>query len=169
MRCVVLLPWDLQLTVFAELYALGVPIVLPTAEYIASYGLRTLTTDGEGFWAVHPRFAGRLPGPWGRSFAAEPWLRDLENGSHTAAVLAEAQLLYWLRASDFEAFPHTLRFQSVPQLLSLGAGTPVADLQAIHVRMREAWAASRLEAAAVYEDVVHRLALTLDREIPSRA
>merc|ERR1712025_740881 len=61
MRCVVLLPWDLQLTLFPELYALGVPIVLPTAEYTATYALRFLRSRGILFWAVNPVLGAKLP------------------------------------------------------------------------------------------------------------
>eukprot|EP00747_Dinoflagellata_sp_TGD_P019517 gnl/TRDRNA2_/TRDRNA2_127225_c0_seq3.p1 gnl/TRDRNA2_/TRDRNA2_127225_c0~~gnl/TRDRNA2_/TRDRNA2_127225_c0_seq3.p1 ORF type:complete len:595 (-),score=101.59 gnl/TRDRNA2_/TRDRNA2_127225_c0_seq3:37-1821(-) len=99
-RCVVLLPWDLQLTVFAELYALGVPLVLPNAEYVASYCLRTLAKDGINFWSVQPRFAGRLPSGYAKTkaFAAEPWVQISELDDPAGILTAEAQLVYWYRA-----------------------------------------------------------------------
>merc|ERR1712113_957344 len=50
-RCIVLLPWDLQLTAFAELYALGTPLVLPTADYFVAYCNRALRAVPINFWA----------------------------------------------------------------------------------------------------------------------
>jgi len=156
-RCVVLLPWDLQLTVFPELYALGVPIVLPTAEYIAAYGLRTLAQKGVTFWGVHPRFAGRLPGPWSLGFDFDPWLHESWNQNHSTEVRSESQFLYWFRASDFETFGHTLRFDSVPQLLQRAAGTSSDELQGTSAAMQREWAVARRSASTVYEKVACHL------------
>lgn len=153
-RCVVLLPWDLQLTAFPELYALGVPLVLPTAEYVASYALRVLAGVGELFWAVNPKFAGRLPGPWTDAFLAEPWVRDARGRNHAEGLASEAQFLYWYRASDFETFGHTLRFASLAELVHVAVATPLADLERISKAMRAEWANEQRATMSAYESAV---------------
>lgn len=156
-RCVVLLPWDLQLTAFPELYALGVPLVLPTAEYVASYGLRILEKRQVAFWAVHPGFAGKLPGIPSPDFAAEPWVR-VPSGHDAAEMLrAKAQFLYWFRASDFETFGHTLRFSSLPEMLQHAAGIPASELAVVSMKMRTEWAKAQRSTASAYNAVVKRL------------
>ncbi|CAK0879820.1 unnamed protein product, partial [Prorocentrum cordatum] len=152
MRCVVFMPWDLQLTAFPELYALGVPLVLPTASYIAQYGLRILTKGQTTFWAVHPRFAGQLPGQPSVPFAFGPWVDIEDDGSPEMMLRAQDHFLYWLQASDYETFGHTLRFDSVPGMLQHAVFTPADELGKIGDAMRAEWTRAHRETAAVYRE-----------------
>eukprot|EP00929_Paragymnodinium_shiwhaense_P054387 TRINITY_DN27254_c0_g1_i1.p1 TRINITY_DN27254_c0_g1~~TRINITY_DN27254_c0_g1_i1.p1 ORF type:complete len:346 (+),score=32.46 TRINITY_DN27254_c0_g1_i1:46-1083(+) len=158
-RCVVFLPWDLQLTVYPELYALGVPLVLPSAQYLAAYGFRTLVKLGITFWAVHPRFAGWLPNVGGEGrVAVSPWIAELSAlREPDTAMYAEAQMPWWLKHSDYERFGHTLKFDSVPHMLRLAAGSSGEELRALSRSMRGEWSASRRKTAAVYRHAFARL------------
>jgi hypothetical protein len=51
-------------------------------------------------------------------FFTEPPLSGLGyiQSASKAHAAAREQLLFWLRASDYEAFGHTLRFRSLPEI-----------------------------------------------------
>lgn len=52
---VVILPWDLTLKTFDELYALGMPLFLPGRQMAASLALHTVTRSPERFYWYHLR------------------------------------------------------------------------------------------------------------------
>lgn len=153
-RCVVLLPWDLQLTSFPELYALAVPLLLPTAAYIASYGVRILKGYGMHFWSVNPAFAGGLLGKYSQNstekFDHSPWLHADWGDDGVSILKGRGLIEYWLQASDFESFGHTMRFDSIPNMI-LHAAAPEGELQEKSNKMRAEWKLSWAKTAEIYD------------------
>ncbi|CAE8626034.1 unnamed protein product [Polarella glacialis] len=127
-RCGVLVPNDLTMAAFAEAYAMGLPIFLPSDEWL--YRLQKSVPYG---FMVH---AGRLPvgaDAGGEEQAAgeqhSPFWKEKSRGLVT--------VLSWLRLSDFSTWPHAQRFGSIPELLQ---GLASEDLESVSQGMRS-WVA----------------------------
>eukprot|EP00929_Paragymnodinium_shiwhaense_P096436 TRINITY_DN58024_c0_g1_i1.p1 TRINITY_DN58024_c0_g1~~TRINITY_DN58024_c0_g1_i1.p1 ORF type:complete len:1106 (-),score=184.54 TRINITY_DN58024_c0_g1_i1:87-3404(-) len=105
-HCAVLLPWDLNLVMFHDLYAMNLPLFLPDADGLQqmsfSYFMRFIKNPAH---AEQP-FSERMPG-------AKPT-------EHTYSPFALAYLeprKYWLRFTEYTRVPHVHHFAGVPDLL----------------------------------------------------
>eukprot|EP00435_Cladocopium_sp_Y103_P011207 s4210_g2.t3 len=140
-RATVLVPNDLTVFAFVEVYALGVPTFVPEASWL--YRLRRAAPFG----FLQPSMA--LPDLTGihGNFRYPPFLtakNDLEDLK---------TFLHWQQTSELHTRPHVQQFGSIPQLLHLTAS---ADLLQISKGMREHSAKLRREAADFWTSMLHR-------------
>ncbi|CAL1167539.1 unnamed protein product [Cladocopium goreaui] len=140
-RATVLIPNDLTVFAFVEVYALGVPTFVPEASWL--YRLRRAAPFG----FLQPSMA--LPDLTGihGNFRYPPFLtakNDLEDLK---------TFLHWQQTSELHTRPHVQQFGSIPQLLYLTAS---ADLLQISKGMREHSSKLRQEAADFWTSVLHR-------------
>ncbi|CAE8672038.1 unnamed protein product, partial [Polarella glacialis] len=158
-RLIVLLPWDLQLTSFPELYALGVPLLLPSSDFLSDFALRVRAKHARFFWSIDAAHAGLLPGPWTEEFMVEPWLRNASDAvrSPRSYAQAKAQISYWLAASDYEVFGSTYRFSSVAELVQIAAWTTPEELFETSRAMRAEWKQAWLTTGAAYDAAIGQL------------
>lgn len=135
-RAAVMLPYDPQLMTFYELYAIGVPLLVPGPELLPvfiRYGYTNLrdfayTRDG---WEPPP---DQLSYFWAEN--AESW-----------------ELRWWSSLSDFDQTPHLLRWTSVPELLAL---LYHSDLEEVSERMRRETDRRLISATNFWQDAFIR-------------
>ncbi|CAJ1379568.1 unnamed protein product [Effrenium voratum] len=127
-RCGVLVPNDLTMAAFAEAYTMGFPVFLPEDEWL--YRLQKSVPYG---FMVHAAPFQGLPNTTHWGSAAPFWYEKTR---------ALTSVMAWLRLSDFSAWPHTKRFDSVPQLLR---GLIDTDLRETSAAMRKWMAANKKE------------------------
>ncbi|OLP90906.1 hypothetical protein AK812_SmicGene27455 [Symbiodinium microadriaticum] len=120
-RCGVLVPNDLTMSAFSEAFAMGLPLFLPSDEWL--YRLQKSVPYG---FMVH-----------GTSLLfAAPDHDGLQSSSLPPAWHEKSQsvlaVMSWLRLSDFSTWPATLRFSSIPDLLE---GLVTTDFRSVSHRM----------------------------------
>eukprot|EP00928_Gymnodinium_smaydae_P087706 TRINITY_DN71937_c0_g1_i1.p1 TRINITY_DN71937_c0_g1~~TRINITY_DN71937_c0_g1_i1.p1 ORF type:complete len:715 (-),score=116.06 TRINITY_DN71937_c0_g1_i1:45-1877(-) len=154
-RCAVLVPNDLTMASFVEAYTMGIPLFMPTDEWL--YRLQKSVPYG---FMVND---GRLPVPHISSSIAD--VADVGDHETSSAVLepfwkerlrSPANVLHWLGISDFSTWPHSQRFSSIPELLR---ALITADLQAVSSGMREWLAQGKEEFLPKWAAVVTRVML----------
>jgi hypothetical protein len=109
-RAILFFPWDLQLVIFPELYALAAPLLVPGPRWMLSNMHFLLLDATKLFWAPSLRtdFSGALPGAAGVS----PWVETDDEDFF-------ARCSYWWSRTDFMRYPHVLHFESIPEMLDL--------------------------------------------------
>ncbi len=117
-RAVVLLPYAILSYGITELYALGIPIFVPTVDFLMELGIATDTQVSSNFycgpqWQPPPKHIN-APHPY------SPESRD------------PAAVQYWLKFADFYTWPHIATFTSWDDLIQQLDRT---DFQAVHDAM----------------------------------
>ncbi|CAJ1453562.1 unnamed protein product, partial [Effrenium voratum] len=105
-RAVVLMPWEHALMAFFEFYSMGVPLLMPDADW--SY---RLIFDAEG------NLGSTLPIYWDVSPSCGPHSCDSLHPYPPFAFGSFESRRYWYQYSSFAQFPHIQRFSSIPELL----------------------------------------------------
>lgn len=125
-RAVVLIPNDVTVFSFVEMYMMGVPTFVPTAEWL--FRLRRSVPFGffqpaEALPALSGRLAASMNGtrlpPSGPPFMQE------SGHVHPGDALNFA---HWQRASELHSYPNVPHFDSIPQLVH---GIAMTDLAAV--------------------------------------
>eukprot|EP00434_Breviolum_minutum_P015549 symbB.v1.2.013692.t1/scaffold971.1/size148033/20 len=141
-RATVLIPNDLTVFAFVEVYALGVPTFVPKVSWL--YRLRRAAPFG----FLQPAMAlPDLAGVHG-TFRYPPFLTaksDLDDLK---------TFLHWQQTSELHSRPHVQQFGSIPELLQLTASV---DLLKISEGMKEYSAELRRDAASFWSSVLHRV------------
>jgi len=141
-RAVVLIPYAVLSYGITELYALGVPLFVPTPAFLAELGVMDdmRTTDVHYCPGVEP--------PPRHADSTQPF--SPEDRSRPA-------LEHWLQYSDFFQWPHIQTFGSAAELVQKLAAT---DFDAVHAAMLQENARREVELLATWAQVVDRVALT---------
>ncbi|CAE8655331.1 unnamed protein product, partial [Polarella glacialis] len=110
-RAAVYFPWDMGMLLFSELYAVGVPLLIPGRAWIAAMIKRMLENTDFGWWQVREEGSAvalpsrkSLPG----STLSWPWL---------SANSSIAEILQLYELTDFARWPHVTAFASLPELM----------------------------------------------------
>lgn len=157
-RAVIILPQDLGLHKFTEHYAMATPIWMPSKHW--AYRLQRHIPWGmvsyAGTWWNGD--AADLPhGGDGFELDFEPWF----NAQHPPY----AEVAYWYKFVEFEAYPHVQYFDSIPKLL---VELLSEDLFAISTAMRRFRARLWRTTRAVYAGAGRTLLLAARSEEPGR-
>ncbi|CAK9036757.1 unnamed protein product [Durusdinium trenchii] len=120
-RATVLIPWNIAVTTFYELYAMNMPLFVPDALWLARLWPKQMTSYGRSHPNLHQRFRpnNEHPTPY-------PSLDSLEDDFQT--------MLYWARRYAFLEMPGVQSFTSIPQLLLKMTDV---DFQSISEKMTE--------------------------------
>eukprot|EP00435_Cladocopium_sp_Y103_P008147 s621_g2.t1 len=121
----VLIPWNIAVTTFHELYAMNMPLFVPDCLWLARLWPKQMTSYGRS----HPNLHQQLrPSPRGSSHPTPyPSLDHLEDFP---------TMLYWAHGYAFLEMPGVQTFVSIPQLLwSLNSGA--YDLEKMSQEMKE--------------------------------
>lgn len=132
-RAAMLLPQQEHVMVFDELYALGMPLLLPSPEWMARL-VNAFPYNALQVHAFLPEW-GRLPGA---GMSDDEWaLRGFEFPpfAHFEQHPSFARFLYWHGFTNFATVPHVIRFDSIPGLLFHMVSL---DLWTVHTAMKEA-------------------------------
>lgn len=119
-RAAVLIPYAVLSYGITEMYALGVPLFVPTPEFLVQLGSMVDVRTTDGFYCgpatIPPPPAANVTHPY-----------SPEDRSVEASV-------YWYRFADFYTWPHITQFASWPELVQKLAAT---DFDAVHNAMVE--------------------------------
>merc|ERR1712107_14184 len=100
---VVYYPYDVALTLFYELYAMGVPMFLPRVDLLPFYTFRGLHSSRDYHHVRSGRDPGDGPSPFFGALNYNQWFQAA---------------LYWSSWTDFARFPHVFRFGHVGEVLT---------------------------------------------------
>jgi hypothetical protein len=141
-RAAVLIPYAVLSYGITELYALGVPLFVPTPAFLAELGVMDdmRTTD------VH-----YCPG------VAPPSQHPNSTHPHSPEDRSSAAHLYWLQFADFYQWPHIQTFGSWPELV---AKLNATDFRAVHAAMLQENARREVELLDGWARVVEGVSLT---------
>eukprot|EP00439_Symbiodinium_sp_Y106_P046422 s3083_g5.t3 len=120
-RCGVLVPNDLTMAAFSEAFAMGLPLFLPSDEWL--YRLQKSVPYGFMVHGASSLFGASEHDGLQSSSLPPAWH---EKSQSVLAVMS------WLRLSDFSTWPSTLRFSSIPDLLE---GLVTTDFRSVSHRM----------------------------------
>ncbi|CAE7393356.1 unnamed protein product [Symbiodinium natans] len=140
-RATVLVPNDLTVFAFIEVYALGVPIFVPHPSWL--YRLRRAAPFG----FLQPAFVLPDVSEVHRKFKYPPFLSG--DGGRTDLFT----FLFWQQTSELHSRPHVQQFGSIPELIQL-ASADAAELHAISRGMAEHLAQLRQMALAFWKDTL---------------
>lgn len=123
-RAAILFPYAVMSYGITELYALNIPLFIPTVEFLLS--LRTM--DDFQYVAVH--YCGNMKD----QDLPHPLLNSTQHQKHPYSPESPdaAAKLHWLRYADFYQWPHITQFGSWDELILRLTTT---NLQAIHDKM----------------------------------
>ncbi|CAE7232852.1 unnamed protein product [Symbiodinium sp. CCMP2592] len=140
-RAAVLVPNDLTVFAFIEVYALGVPVFVPRPSWL--YRLRRAAPFG----FLQPAFA--LPDVSGihHKFPHAPFLSGAGGREDLSAFL------FWQQTSELHSRPHVQQFSSIPELIQLSGSV---DLNAVSRGMLEHREELRKRALAFWTNVLQR-------------
>ena len=132
-QAVVILPYTKSIMSFFEYYALGIPIIVPSAAFLASLIVQHGVMKERIYWVGPDREAARsstpvVPGPVG--LQVPPPSDDVPGPNSQDA----ASLRYWIPRSDFYTYPHITYFDSWDDL---GAVLAKTDFAAVSTNMEE--------------------------------
>jgi len=163
----VLFPHDLGMFSFDDLYALGVPLFLPTDEMIMQIAFAQLASTNNYPWYLLREEHAKLSFKRGDADAAPPWDPGWQ---FTEAMAPEARatwlghdalgvnsLLGSMMVSNFKLYPHIRRFHSLTSLLQMLGCLTKGDLLATGEAMRESAKETWEVTAEYYRRVVVNL------------
>lgn len=141
-RAAVVFPYAVLSYGVTELYAVGVPLFVPTPELLLDLGDVDDRRAGDQFYCGAAAAAAAPPRHNGSLHALDP-----ESTQRDAA-------LYWLRLADVYTWPHIQLFASFDHLMRLLNAT---DFRAVHVAMLAENASRAKDAAAAWRRVIAAL------------
>eukprot|EP00398_MALV-I-01_sp_L67-1_P000918 gene918-228_t len=151
---VILFPHDFTLMSFGDLYAMHVPILIPSKEWtVQNLGAifmkhGSLCIDTEFSSQDAERIQGWFP------FGSH-WDQNSEPDAHDVAL---SKLSYWYEYSEFARTPHVLTFSSIPDLMAqlLAKGTGL-DTSWISTRMKWYHDQQTVSALSTYSEMLTKL------------
>lgn len=124
-RAAVLLPYSVMAYGMTELYALGIPLFVPSMKLMRQRP--TLYPNDRTMTGINKTYEY-----CGKSHGIVPRKHPASRHPFSPESLTEEAKFYWLRFADFYQWPHITYFDSIPDLL---AKLESADLPLIHCLM----------------------------------
>ena len=154
---IIMLPYSVMSYRLTELYALGIPLFMPSPKFFLNYydpetkkyGIghdRTSTT--EPYCTMQYNLESVMRPTLKSNFSPHPYSPNVD-----IAEDVEAEL-YWLQMSDFYDWPHIQHYDSYEHLKAM---LGEANFQEIHMKMREEVELRGLELNRKWRDVLGRI------------
>ncbi|CAE8700162.1 unnamed protein product, partial [Polarella glacialis] len=110
-RATVLYPYDVALAIFYELYSMGMPLLMPDRRLLQFYVFRGLHSY-HTYHFVRPNGGGQNLSFPGAGIGSPPFVPPLDAQKWWSVGSA------WSARTDFDTFPHILRFSTVAELFA---------------------------------------------------
>ena len=154
---VVMLPYSVMSYKLTELYAMAIPLFLPSPKFYLNYfdpntkkyGIgHDRTSVSEPYCTLQPNLESVMRPLVSSNFSSHPYSPNVDMQEDPEAEM------YWLQLADFYDFPHTQLYDSYQHLRELVFS---ADLKEIHERMKAEVEVKGLQVNRKWCDVIQRI------------
>ena len=156
-RAVIMLPYSVMSYRLTELYALSIPLFIPSPKFYLNhfdpesqkFGIgHDRTSTSEPYCTVQRNLESVMRPSLKSNFSSHPYSPNVDFDEDVEAEM------YWLQMADFYDWPHVQLYDSLQHLKSL---LPITDYQNIHRKMKAEVEIRGLELNRKWCDVIQRI------------